>query len=159
VSVARRVRYIIAGLSGFLALGQSSAQLTDSARPETQLSGADLHQDFLVLERIYKELHPGLYRYNTPPQMAAHFAELDRRLSRDQTLESAYLAVSQFLALIKCGHTHANFFNQSEFPTSSQPDAGLVPDILVRYTATDIAKGVDRTLQAALNVATKRPAN
>ena len=114
MSVAHRVRHIIVGLSGFLALGQSSAQLADSARPETQLSAADLHQDFLILERIYKELHPGLYRYNTPPQMAAHFADLDRRLSRDQTLASAYLAVSQFLALIKCGHTHANFFNQSD---------------------------------------------
>jgi hypothetical protein len=101
----------------------SFAQL-DPARQETMISAADLHQDVLLLRRVYEELHPGLYRYNTPPQMASHFAELDRRLSRDQTLASAYLAVSQFLARIECGHTQANFFNQSDSVVAELFDRG-----------------------------------
>jgi hypothetical protein len=73
-----------------------------------------LLRDVDVLESTYKALHPGLYRYNTPSQLDDRFAELRNQFGRDRTLAESYLAFSEFLAEIKCGHTYANFFNQTD---------------------------------------------
>ncbi len=78
------------------------------------LATAGLQADVDVLEQAYTRLHPGLYRYNTPQQMAGHFADLRQALDHDQPLSEAYLAFSQFAAKIRCGHTYANFYNQPE---------------------------------------------
>ncbi|MDR3388934.1 MAG: S41 family peptidase [Rudaea sp.] len=67
-----------------------------------------------MLQRTYEALHPGLYRYNTPQQMREHFALLRRSLDHDQPLDDVYLAFSEFAATVRCGHTYANFFNQSD---------------------------------------------
>jgi hypothetical protein len=71
-----------------------------------------LLEDVEVLRRVYEAAHPGLYRYNTKEQMNGHFARLRAEFARDRTLAEAYVAVSQFLAEVRCGHTYANFFNQ-----------------------------------------------
>ncbi len=36
------------------------------------------------------------------------------------------------------------------FPTTPQPDAGIVPDVVVRPTPADIAAGTDRVMAAAI---------
>jgi C-terminal processing protease CtpA/Prc len=59
-------------------------------------------------------MHPGLYRYATPAEMAARFDALAQAWSRDQSLGEAYLSLSRFLASVRCGHTYANFFNQTD---------------------------------------------
>jgi Peptidase family S41 len=79
-----------------------------------QLSGSKIKGDIAILRAAYTQMHPGLYRYATPAQMAARFDVLERDWSRDQSLASAYLSLSHFLASIKCGHSYANFYNQSE---------------------------------------------
>ena len=73
---------------------------------------AKLLEDVSVLQRIYETAHPGLYRYNTRTQIEEHLAILHARFAEDCTLADTYVAVSQFLAKIRCGHTYANFFNQ-----------------------------------------------
>lgn len=73
-----------------------------------------LLEDVALLRKTYESLHPGLYRYNTPAQMAEHFKTLEAEFSRDRTLAEAYLAFSVFLAKVKCGHSYANFYNQSK---------------------------------------------
>lgn len=78
------------------------------------IPAAKLLQDVDDLQRVYEQAHPGLYRYNTRPQMAEHFATLRAEFARDRSLGEAYVAISQFLAKVKCGHTYANFFNQPE---------------------------------------------
>lgn len=87
------------------------------ARPQAapaRLAAAGLQADVDVLEQAYQQLHPGLYRYNTPAQMAAHFRDLRKSLDHNQSLADAYLAFSIFAAKVECGHTYANFFNQPE---------------------------------------------
>lgn len=71
-----------------------------------------LQADFEIFRRVYEELHPGLYRYNSKDRMDAEFKALRAELARDLTLREAYLAFSIFLAKIKCGHSYANFYNQ-----------------------------------------------
>lgn len=78
----------------------------------TTLRSADLLADVDVLQQAYEALHPGLYRYNTPARMQAHFATLRRDFGHDQTLPQAFLALSRFTAQVKCGHTYPNFYNQ-----------------------------------------------
>lgn len=79
---------------------------------EPLLSSDGLLADVDLLERTYTSLHPGLLRYNTPAQMAGHFAALRKEFARDRSLEEAYLAFSVFAATVQCGHTYANFVNQ-----------------------------------------------
>ncbi len=100
-------------LIAFLAL---SSQLAATPATDTSLrvSARELQADFSVLQRAYEELHPGLYRYNNRAQMTIHFKALKAELNHDLTLQQAYVALSMFLAKIKCGHSYANFYNQPE---------------------------------------------
>jgi C-terminal processing protease CtpA/Prc len=95
--------------SGFIptpALGQEVAP--------PKLSSTDLLADVEILQRVYETAHPGLYRYNTKADMDRHFAALRAEFTRDRTLAEAYVAISQFLAKVKCGHSYANFSNQDK---------------------------------------------
>jgi Peptidase family S41 len=85
----------------------------NAANAADRLAAAGLQADVDLLEQAYTQLHPGLYRYNTPRQMAGHFADLRKALDHEQSLAEAYLAFSQFAAKVRCGHTYANFYNQS----------------------------------------------
>lgn len=80
---------------------------------DKRIRALDLQADVTILRRAYETLHPGLYRYNTPAQMDAAFRALELEFQQDRTLAEAYLAFSVFAAKVKCGHTYANFFNQS----------------------------------------------
>lgn len=82
------------------------------AKAET-LSSAAMRQDVRLLRRAYEALHPGLLRYNTPQQIAAGFERLEADSATPQPLEAFYLRLSRFLAALRCGHSYANFYNQS----------------------------------------------
>lgn len=97
------------GLSGF---AQNPSTQEPSLPNKPIIKSADLEVDATVLRRAYEELHPGLYRYSKRAEMDANFEALQRDLSRDLSLQDAYLSFSRFAALVKCGHTYPNFFNQ-----------------------------------------------
>ncbi|MEQ1784152.1 MAG: S41 family peptidase, partial [Hyphomonadaceae bacterium] len=78
------------------------------------LRGMNIKGDIAILRRAYEQLHPGLYRYATPSQMSARFDHLERDFSADRSVGQAYLTLSHFLGTVRCGHTYANFFNQSD---------------------------------------------
>ena len=87
-------------------LGQGTASSPPS------LTSAKLLEDVDVLKR---GLRVGPSRalplqYKGPD--GGHFAALRAEFARDRTLADSYIAFSQFLAKVRCGHTYANFFNQ-----------------------------------------------
>jgi hypothetical protein len=88
--------------------------LAASLRAETTLTPEQLAQDFAILKRAYTELHPGLLRYNDQDSLARHFSTLEQDLQKPLTRREAYVAFSRFLGRIRCGHTYANFYNQSD---------------------------------------------
>lgn len=93
----------------------AGAATTSVARgAETSFDAADIQADIDVLQHAYEALHPGLYRYNTPETMHGHFATLRAALDGRHTLTETYLALSEFAAKVRCGHTYANFYNQPE---------------------------------------------
>lgn len=92
-------------------LGAAAATIAPGAWAEEL---GDVSGDIAILRDAYETLHPGLYRYATPRQVGARFDALARAWSRPQTRAEAYLSLSRFLATVKCGHTYANFYNQSD---------------------------------------------
>ncbi len=78
------------------------------------LPAEGLQKDIDIMEKAYTSLHPGLYRYNTPEEIRAHFDALRGELSEDKTLTEAFLAFARFIPKIRCGHTIVNPYNQNE---------------------------------------------
>lgn len=76
------------------------------------IQGAGLLEDIDILQDAYETLHPGLNRYNSPEQIQSQFQVLRSRLAKGATLPQAYLAISEFTAKLKCGHSYPNFYNQ-----------------------------------------------
>lgn len=85
-----------------------------SGPPTKRIAAADLGSDLSILRQAFENIHPGLYRYNTKEQMATHLAVLETAWGRDSTPSEAFLALAQFTAKIKCGHTFPNPSNQSK---------------------------------------------
>jgi Peptidase family S41 len=82
-------------------------------------SAADLKGDIAILREVLLSLHPGLYRYSSPRGIDAGIARLEAEFVSAPDLERRYLALSRFLATIKCGHSYANFFNQKKAVASA----------------------------------------
>jgi Peptidase family S41 len=82
------------------------------ARAQTP-SAADLGADIEILRECVTTLHPGLLRYNTPAQIEASLATLQNSFTTAPDLAQRFLALSRFLTTLKCGHSYANFYNQS----------------------------------------------
>lgn len=105
--------------SALLVLALSSSIATSILAAETpvnhstqELTQQQWGQDIDVLESSIRALHPGLYSYNTPTQVDRLFADLSRRIERDPRFPSAFVAISEAMAELKCGHTYTNFGNQ-----------------------------------------------
>ena len=99
-------------------------------------STADLRDDIALLRKALR-LHPGLYRYNTPADVEARMAALEPAFAGAPDQAARYLLLSRFLATIRCGHTYANFFNQSRAVASGlfdRPHTPAVPVPLARPT-------------------------
>ena len=92
----------------------SSASVTLLGSACAHVPASALSKDVALLRRAYETLHPGLYRYNTPSEMSGQFDRLAAAWSAWQTRAQAYVSLSRFLARVRCGHTYANFFNQSK---------------------------------------------
>lgn len=88
--------------------------LTALTAPALALPPSDLRADLALLRRATTALHPGLHRYNSPRGIDSLFAALDSTWSRERTLAEAYRDLSLLLARFRCGHSYANFFNQSD---------------------------------------------
>ena len=59
-------------------------------------------------------LHPGALRYLDEAEFVRAFAELEQNWHAAIDLPARYLTLSSFLSRLRCGHTHCNFYNQSD---------------------------------------------
>lgn len=90
-----------------LLAGLAALPAAADARPTTP----DLKGDIAILRQALA-LHPGLYRYAGPATVDARIDALERAFVAAPDLAARYLALSRFLATIRCGHSYANFYNQ-----------------------------------------------
>lgn len=124
----RRLLQTAAALGGATLAPWALGQATDSASSpasaaasasspltrESPIAARDLRSDLALLDRLYRELHPGLLRYQTLEQWRDAVAALDTAWGAraEHRLDAAYVGLSRLLAQVRCGHSYANFYNQ-----------------------------------------------
>lgn len=69
--------------------------------------------DAALVRELLEALHPGLYRYQSPREFAERWEAFAEQWRGTDSLETRYLILSRLLSQIRCGHSYANFFNQS----------------------------------------------
>lgn len=77
-----------------------------------RLGPAAMQSDAALLRRAYETLHPGLLRYQTAGQATARFDAL--AAAQPLATGDFYLALARCLSAVRCGHSYANFYNQSD---------------------------------------------
>ena len=82
------------------------------------MTPSDVLQDIEILRQALK-LHPGLLRYSSEGQVSGRLLSLQDEWLAARDLETRYLALSRFLAAIRCGHSYCNFFNQRKEAASA----------------------------------------
>ncbi len=73
-----------------------------------ELSPAEMREDFDRVRHALEEAHPGLYRYLTKTEMDHSFDTQRAKLNRGMMKGNFEVAVTEMLALIRCGHTSLN---------------------------------------------------
>lgn len=91
----------------------SLRRATERALAPRTLSPAQMNIDFDILKRAFEQLHPGIYRYQTPQSLEKLFDELKAKLKNPLPESDFFLLLSQFTAQIRCGHTYLNPYNQN----------------------------------------------
>ena len=102
---AMQRRDVLAGLAA-LPLCQAGPAMAFAGRAD----------DDLAVVRAAMAIHPGRDRYLSSSQFAhaqARFEQAYRVAFARNSLDECYLALSRFLTALRCGHSYANFFNQS----------------------------------------------
>lgn len=73
--------------------------------PYRQFTSDELRQDFDVLQRALTELHPGLYRYNSPDSLNALSARIMTQLAEPMRDVDFGLVIRPFIGQVRCAHT------------------------------------------------------
>ena len=82
-----------------------------NAQANKQLTSQEMLHDLSVLQSAWTNLHPGLYRYNSPEQITGYFKKLRRLCSKSLPEKKFYVHLSQLAQKVKCGHTYLNSLN------------------------------------------------
>ncbi len=77
------------------------------------LDPAVMRGDIATLGDAYRALHPGLLRYQTAAEFDSRLGALAAECAQPLPLGQFYLRLSRLLAAVRCGHSYANFYNQT----------------------------------------------
>lgn len=80
---------------------------------ESKLLKDSLIKELFILEQALTEMHPGLYRYNTPNQIKDIFNNLRNSLPQSISEADYMIHLAQTASKIKCGHTYLNPWNMN----------------------------------------------
>ena len=94
-------------------LNRSASAGLVASTPISSLFGRDLSAGDLEIVRQAIRLHPGALRYLDHDALEDAFGQLRDGWEANATLAERFLALSGFLAKLRCGHTKCNPYNQS----------------------------------------------
>lgn len=100
-----RRRTFVAGLG-------AAASVPVWAGQSPRIPATAIRSDAALLRRAYEALHPGLLRYQTAAEAGAQFDAL--AATSPMAMGDFYLALARCLTAVRCGHSYANFYNQSD---------------------------------------------
>lgn len=81
--------------------------------PHSLAQSPDISEDFRVL-RAALDIHPGALRYLNPAALDVAIETFEAEFAATEALDERYLILSRFLSKLRCGHSYANFYNQSD---------------------------------------------
>lgn len=84
------------------------------AQASAAIPAQAFRDDVRLMQASYEALHPGLWRYATPAEARARFDRAVAAVSGPLTVEDAFLRLSRLTAEVRCSHSHANPYNQSD---------------------------------------------
>lgn len=90
------------------------ARAAATLEPPVRLTAKQAQRELRILKRALVELHPGLYRYQTPEQFEATFSAAQTQVVDGSDALEVYLIASRIAASVRCGHTWTNPLNQSD---------------------------------------------
>lgn len=91
------------------------------------LTSAQMQNDLSILQSVWTNLHPGIYRYNTPEEIQGFFDTLKLKCSAPLEEKAFYLLLSQLAQKIKCGHTFLNPLNLDSQTQKRILPSGIIP--------------------------------
>ncbi|NJC34285.1 hypothetical protein GGR88_001759 [Sphingomonas jejuensis] len=111
-------RHLLLGLARSSLAGLFAARAFSPAHAVLHGTGRTIDADLdIAVMRAAMGIHPGIYRYQETAaahrELAAFEASYRAALQRGH-VAGAYLALSRYLATLRCGHSYANFFNQND---------------------------------------------
>ncbi len=93
-------------------LSASALAAASCAAPAIVQARRSESADVRLVGEILRTLHPGLHRYLSPYRFEAELDRLHGQLHGGASLEASFLALTRFLARIRCGHSYPSFYNQ-----------------------------------------------
>ncbi len=88
--------------------------ISASCYGQAWISQEQLAKDYDLLTTALKELHGGLYRYDSKSVIEEGFANYKTQFTSSQSLQEAYIVLSEMLAtVVRDGHTYPNYWNQT----------------------------------------------
>ncbi|MBK8552779.1 MAG: hypothetical protein IPL53_17645 [Ignavibacteria bacterium] len=117
-----------------------------------ELSTAQMQNDLSILQSAWTNLHPGLFRYNTPEEIQGYFDKLRIKCREPLDEKVFYLLLSQLAQKIKCGHTFLNPLNLDSLTQKRILPSGIIPfffeivpdnKIIITHNLSD-NKNIDR---------------
>jgi len=109
---------------------QASAGLSiASACPAwAQSPSDDWSGDVAILREVWESMHPGLYRYSTPAEIAARLDTLAETWRAPGSFRERFLALTRITASLRCGHTYPSPYNGDDAMIGAMySDRSLVP--------------------------------
>lgn len=100
------------------------------------LTIAGMKTDLAMMKTVWEQMHAGLYRYNTPEQINAFFADADKKTNNPLEQRVFYLLIAQLNNKINCGHTYLNYYNNNDVIKANLYSSNVVP-FLFRPIADD----------------------
>ena len=70
-------------------------------------------EDLTILEKALTEIHPGIYRYNTPETIKQAFEVYKNNLPIQLSEAEFIKGLAQLVSKIRCGHTYVNPWNMN----------------------------------------------
>lgn len=78
------------------------------------LTPAQMEKDLSILSAAWENMHPGLYRYNTPKTIQQYFTAIRKRCQQPLHERTFFILLSQLNIKLKCGHSFVSFYNQKQ---------------------------------------------
>jgi hypothetical protein len=114
---ARRTTHVLAVFLVTVLVAFNLAPAAADTPPPAPAAGAltaeQANLDVRVLKRVLLALHPGLTKYQTEAEWQDNLARFEVRGNAARTATEMFLAASELVASIRCGHTWTNIRNQS----------------------------------------------